>query len=326
MVRDGESGVTYPQRDPLSRAQMALLSQFTKTRDASWFREELWNPVLGVAVVDMIRELADRGLLRPALLQEALEAAHSSVELKALAKERGLSRTGTKAVLSARLVEDDPEGMAATVATTAYWTCSEAGRAIAERHQDAEREERERAEAASLEQLAGGKLREAALTVADYESRRLFARGVGIDWERYEPARDVQLLRTVFEHVPGILRGMDPEALQPLRIAAGMMLLWGARGVGQWYPADLPTGTHLGPDAAARMFVFLAWNRRRLTADSPAGPPNKVRIVGVPDNSACSACRSVAGTVHPAKSAPELPLPDCTSVLGCRCNYAASWY
>ncbi len=43
-----------------------------------------------------------------------------------------------------------------------------------------------------------------------------------------------------------------------------------------------------------------------------------VRVVVSDD--ACAACRFVEGT-YPKEEAPELPVPDCSHPLGCRCTY-----
>jgi hypothetical protein len=209
--------------------------------------------------------------------------------------------------------------MAAVFAPHAIKTCSAAGRAIAEPYIAEQRRRREEAELATLGHLRAGRLKEAAVAVAEYERSRLFARGIGMDWNRY-PSMEVDELQTIFSEIPGIVSGLNPEAAQPLRIAAAMMLLWGERAPAPtWGALETPTGLQMSPDVVARMFVFYAWHKQQLRP-SPYVTWRSATIHIAGDDRTCDACRAISGREYPIERLPELPLPTCTSVMGCRCS------
>lgn len=309
----------------LSRPQRSFLARFRMALPISNFDRDGWRSLLNAPPAIMVERFETHGLLRPASVAEALSAALGSEQLKALAKDRGLRSSGTKDELADRLSAADLDGMDALTSATKRWICTERGRAIAVEHVAQEEIESEEALKSSFDQLAARDFPAAARTMGQYEANQLFPRGIGIDWRSYDPTADVERLEIMFGESPGILAGVPDRVLAQLRVAAGMKLLWGRSRVGRWFPEKTVAGSHLGPDAAARMLVFFARNRRLILAGGPgSGNPVLVEVVGVKDSRACEACRELSGTRYPISEAPEVPLSHCSSEMGCRCHYRFS--
>lgn len=181
--------------------------------------------------------------------------------------------------------------------------------------------ERAVAEKAVEEALANRDFLRAAATVAQYEARQPVPRGINIDWINYSPDYDVRTLAEIYGYVPRILQGINSEAVAPLRFSAAMQCLWGQQKR-RWLPIDLPTGTHLRADAAARMFLFYARKKTQLAemeGPNAYGRPVATRVSVVGDSRTCDACRALAGRRFLPGAPPEIPYPACTCALGCRC-------
>jgi hypothetical protein len=136
-------------------------------------------------------------------------------------------------------------------------------------------------------------------------------------------------LQAIYGHVPGILRGIAPEALETLRTAAALTYLFGAgKPLRRWLPRDFATGTRFTGDVASRMMRFYASHRAQLDewAQAPVSAPYrmvaKVRALGA--GHSCPACLAIRGRMYSLAAAPELPHPECTSPNGCRCMYSMS--
>jgi hypothetical protein len=115
--------------------------------------------------------------------------------------------------------------------------------------------------------LLAGRFLDASLAVAEFEAKQPTPRGIGVDWIRHDPARDVGALTAIFARVPGILKGITDDALESVRFAAAMQFLWGGARR-RWLDRTLGTGTRFNADTAARMFVFFGMHLRARTKTS----------------------------------------------------------
>jgi hypothetical protein len=160
------------------------------------------------------------------------------------------------------------------------------------------------------------------MRVALYESQRTPPRGIGVDWNNYDPRRTVLALEAIYSHIPGILAGVRSEAVEPLRFAAAMQYLWG-ESRRRWLQKDLATGTRFRADTASRMFMFYAQHQLTLHGSYGAGGYGPLRWVRIATCGVISRdeCNAASKTVFPIEDAPELPHPACTHAMGCRCNY-----
>jgi hypothetical protein len=118
----------------------------------------------------------------------------SKNELKSLAKVRGISQSGTKEDLASKLVKADPRGMSSLFRGKTYISCTPKGQSLVEKFAESESELRLKAENQSASALQGGLYKDACTIVANFEASQVFPRGVGIDWNRYDATRDIEIL------------------------------------------------------------------------------------------------------------------------------------
>jgi len=168
-----------------------------------------------------------------------------------------------------------------------------------------------------IEYLTKRKFKEASLTMAAYEAKQARPRGIGIDWKHYNPENDIKKLSIIFESKPKILVRLGNEKLEAVRIAAAMMTLWGKNKAKEWLPANFETGISFDNDTTARMFLFYAQHQATLEKYRKSGVVKQVEMLANSDS--CEACSKLAGKRYKLNEAPELPNPNCTHELGCRC-------
>ncbi len=180
-----------------------------------------------------------------------------------------------------------------------------------------ELEAKTNAETASLAALTRGDLSSAMEIVRSFEGKRVLSRGLNADWGKPDPAQ-VIVLKTILSATPGILSDVEREAMPSLRIAAGMMELWGTNQARNWLPEGFDCGSHLGNDSAARMLLFAGYQQRDLTDWRESKVVKSVEVLASPDS--CPACAKFSKKRYSLKNCPELPHPGCTHEFGCRCN------
>lgn len=319
------TGASSSQQDRfdwrLSEAHLQLLSRFLLAQRVENVAQPYLEDALGEKPDAAIKRFMAEGMLVPASLQNRLLATYGTAELKALLRERGLKVSGTKDSLIERLTSADPQGMAAKVAKLNIYECSPEARTMAEQYTGNQWADKNAAFAESIAFLRAHEFQQASLVVSSYESRQVFKRGVGVDWSNPDTLGDVRDLRTIFSARPGILAGLPEDAWESLRVAAGMMLLWGKNRATEWLPANFVGIERFDDDdTAARMLVFYARSQRDLEAYRQAGV-TKVRVLGCDDS--CSACRRLMSGTYALANVPELPHPGCTHEIGCRCTLVA---
>ena len=97
------------------------------------------------------------------------------------------------------------------------------------------------------------------------------------------------------------------------------MALWGTNMAKKWLPANFETGMSFDNDTAARMFLFPALRRAALEDYRKSGL-QYVQILTTPES--CNSCKKLEGKRYILSNVPELPNPNCTDEMGCRCVYA----
>ena len=306
-----------------SKAHLLLLSKFIHANRFEDFAKHdywknMWNNVLGEPSAQAIKRFVDEGMLMTPGLNDLLFYKYKINELKDMLKKRDLPVSGRKEEMIERLVQADPDGMRKAVAELSLLKCTQCGHEIAEQYVEAEKEKRNNAESQVMEYLTKRKFREASLAVAAYEAEQVFPRGMGIDWKHYNPKNDIETLNTIFENKPKILDSLGNEKLEALRIAAAMMALWGENKAKKWLPTDFETGLSLDNDAAARMFLFTCVHGGTLERYRSSGL-ECVEILAASDS--CESCKKLAGKHYKLDEAPELPNPNCTHKMGCRCCF-----
>jgi hypothetical protein len=161
--------------------------------------------------------------------------------------------------------------------------------------------------------------KEASLAVANYEAEQVFSRGMGIDWKYHNPKHEIEILNSIFNNRPEILSKLGDAKLEPLRMSAAMMEIWGENTASKWLPASFETGLSINNDNAARMLLFNSRNKETLKQYSESGVVQYVEILATPES--CESCKMLESKRYKVSEAPKLPNPNCTHELGCRCVY-----
>jgi hypothetical protein len=305
---------------PTKRSELFLLRQFANfpTEPDALRGTDNWRTALRAEPTTIVcrfveqRMLQDGGDNTIALLQTK-----SANELRGLAEERGLGKSGTKEVLSKRLLANDPQGMRELFRSKTYLICTQKGHLIVDKYLESECEIKAQCEQATMSALMEGRLREACLLVASFEASRVFPRGIGINWREYDCNHDLAVLERIYAIKPSRLACFDLNAVLGLRIGASMMHLWGVNKV----PACVPnSGPYLSVES--RMLLFSALGFIRLQEMKRVGIKRaKVLASGLPDT--CAICTSADGKTYPIDSAPTLPHEKCTCAGGCGCLIVA---
>ena len=308
-----------------SEAHLLFLSKFLHARAAEGFAEaDYWQDVLRETPQQAIKRFIDEGVLVSPGLSEHLAYKYKISELQPMLKQRSLPVSGRKDDLISRLIEADPGGMKKAVAGLTVLQCSDRGQEIASQYLALKKQRREAAEQEVLVMLQKGKFREAGLLVSSYEAKQVFSRGLNMDWKTHDPGRDVSGLESIFGSKPKILARLDQGKLGPLRLAAGMMSLWGTNKARGWLPPGFETGLVMDSDSAARMLLFHARHQADLEKYRKIGAVKSVKILTANDQRHCEACRELDAKTYKLSEVPELPYEKCTSEMGCRCNAVAA--
>lgn len=312
----------------LANARLLLLSKFLRGNLARYARDRdhTWRPVLGEAAEKTIEKFVRDGYLEIAGISASMELKFNLADLKRMLKTRGLKISGNKAQLINRLLEADEDAMMQEVADLELLRCTAKGIAIVENYIAAEAEKRKRAEEDSFNALRRSSFAEASQIVGRYEAEQVFARGLGVDWEGAQNPRVVRQLEIIANANPCILKGIKPECLSHIRVAAQMMQLWGSNATIRWIPVLLETGHKFDANTAAQMFTSFAVNMLRL--QEYRDPELRVflkgiRVSGIEDERQCPGCAALEGRLFSPDDVPELPYEHCTSERGCRCLLVA---
>jgi len=305
-----------------SPAHLLFLSKFCRPRAIDDFSQsDIWEAVLNEAPKKAVKRFMSEGLLEQASLSGVLDYKYKVSELKPMLKQRGLPVSGRKAELIERLVESDPDGMRKVVRGLNVLQCTQQGRAIAEEYLAQEKEKRARVEEQTLYALQQRKFKEASQMVAAFEAQQVFPRGINIDWKHHNPGQDVAMLKVIFQAKPKILTTLNEEQMGHLRLAAGMMYLWGTNQAKAWLPDDFETDLRMDNDTAARMVVFYTYHQRSIAQYRATGVKT-VRILAT--NDSCAACKKLARRKYKISEVPGLPYEKCTHEMGCRCTMVVS--
>ena len=304
-----------------SEAHLQLLGKFLFGQELKNVTAAYWAGPLGEPAGSAVQRFIALGWLLPATLSVKLRSGFRASDLKPLLKERGLRVSGRKDELIERLVASDEPGMTALVAEMNVYECSPAARARAEQYKLEQAEKRATTEDCAFNLLHAHDFAGASQTVAAFEAAQVFPRGMGIDWAKHNVSRDVSQLKMIFEIKPKILDSLAGGEWEPLRIAAGMMALWGTGRAEAWLPPSFVGVPKFDADTAARMLLFASSNKLRLAEYrqlSDRGVRMKGLRVSVTGGS-CQTCKKMAGKRYGFEDFPELPHAGCTHRNGCRC-------
>ena len=142
------------------------------------------------------------------------------------------------------------------------------------------------------------------------------------EYHQTDGSFDEPIVRTM-EHIlkstPALLADCPRQVLEPLRIAAAMMELWGTNGIRAFVTIEGELDYRFGTDAIAHMLHSHGCFLRSLEDFRLVGISG-VRLLGAHCSDDCEACQSADGSSFTIDTVPELPLVACTCKdrYGCR--------
>ena len=229
------------------RASDAHLLLLTKYCDGNspdtYMGSEDWESVLGEKPREAIGRFLDESMLQPAELPRILDYNFTASELKSMLRQKAIKVSGRKAEIILRLIENDAAGMRAITKTATIYECTVQGAQLAHIYLKEHRERKLITEQESMAMLVKQDFVEAVRLMSQYEAAQVFPRGIGIDWSSFDYEPLVETLRVIFGRPPGILKGLNRNRLGEVRVAAGMVQLWGVGDAKRWLSGDLEIGT-----------------------------------------------------------------------------------
>ena len=308
-----------------TKPHLELLAYFLKPRqienvtdNPNW--RNIWESLLSEPPDLAIQKFIQDGMLVISSEKEKIDCLYTVEKLKEMCRKNNLRVSGKKADIIVRLLENIPNQIKKEIDEKDVYNCSELGKPIAQKYADEEKERKQTARDQSWKLLTEHNFKEASLVVASYEAKRVFPRGLGIDWKKHNPQNDVYVLNTIFSEIPPILKRIPPQKFPPLRMAAAMGYLWGTNHFKEWIPADYDTEADLDNEVIVRMFIFYSNNKRHLEEMKQSGTSIKVTIMGA--NDCCVDCKILSHKKYSISKVPILPYEHCTHPNGCRCVYA----
>ena len=303
-----------------SQAHLLLLSKFLSPHTIEDYENSSimpWKQVLGETPSKAINRFLNEGMLQCTDIANSLEWKYKVPDLKKMLKDRNLPVSGNKKDLISRLIEADPNGMEKNVSGLNVLLCSEQGCQIADEYLAIEKEKRLNVEQHVLDALQNRKFKEACLLVSSFETEQVFPSGLNVDWRNPDTAREIAILKMIFDSNPKILKNLNNKWLEHLRFAAGVMHLLGSDVAKSVIPPNLETGLVLDGITAARMIKFHALYRVNLAQYREWG--NKSVEISIAGPSSCEACKKIADKKFKIDKVIELPYEQCTCEMGCRC-------
>jgi len=309
-----------------SQAHLLLLSKFLNSHTTKDYEKTVipWRQLLGEHPKKAINRFFKEGMLNLADLENSLAWRYRVPDLKKMLKERNLPISGNKSKLISRLIESDPNGMKEYISGLKILICSEKGGQVANDYLTMEKEKRLNFEQQVLDALQNRNFKEASLLRSSFMAKQLFPGTIGIDWQDPKSVSaittyDISALEIIFTSNPKILKNINKEWMEYLRLKAAMGYL-GAGLSSSVLPPNLETESVMNIATAARMIIFHARNQVHLAQFREFGCKS-VEISTANDGVTCEACQKIGERKYRIDKVPELPYEKCTSDTGCRCTF-----
>jgi hypothetical protein len=123
-------------------------------------------------------------------------------------------------------------------------------------------------------------------------------------------------IKFTLARTPALLADCPTAVLEPLRIAAAMMELWGENSIRRFVTIEGDLDYRFSTDAIAHMLHSHGCFLRSLDEFRRVGI-SSVRLLGASSPDDCPVCRTADGKKFPIDAVPEVPLSDCR----CQGNY-----
>jgi hypothetical protein len=134
----------------------------------------------------------------------------------------------------------------------------------------------------------------------------------------------MRILELILTRTPALFANYPPTVLQPIRIAAALMELWGTNTIPDLVKNEDMPDQRFSPQAIGHMLHSHACFLKKIEEFRAVGI-KRVEFIGSNDPTDCQACQEADGESYTTEGVPELPLVDCQckSPYGCRLKVIA---
>jgi len=278
----------------------------------------IWEAKIGADPQKIIGRLMRTGDLVYASPTEAVIASHLLPELKSVAKSRGISTSGTKSVLAARIEAADPKWCLEVQKSANLFICSLEAKNDVLEYKKKIKDMRFKAQYETLEFIRARKFKQANKVLSDFECKQFFSRGFGIDWKKVDFTEE---LREIFLANPGFHVARWGGLSEDIRVLAAMTCLWGEGEflelINNIVSDEIDTRQQI---MSARMLNFFVSNTLRVRHATKSKVNCLAEILSPHDLRTCSVCQGYDGKRFSLNNVPEVPLVDCLcdEATGCR--------
>ncbi len=284
---------------------------------------------------DTIEYFIREGLLIDCDLFEKINCAYKVDELKKLLKDYNLKVSGKKSDLINRLKFLNQSELEQLVEKFKIMKCSPSAIEYLDYCEEKKQKEKANTKQKCLMALMNGDPKIAYKYYNKYDEEYGYSNHNYYDdldpFQRAELKaeqmnRKIEEMKYVLMSKPDVLRHLDEPSIKMLRASVCMDMLWHQDfGTKQnWLPENFSTG-HIKIECAANYLRCNAKFRKLLS--TIAQHAEKVRIVfNENDITSCDHCSELNGKIFNVSDFPNLPLDNCTSDTGCRCQLEAYEY
>lgn len=311
------------QQYELSRQEREFLINFSQNINIECRNLDYFNGVLQENIHNTCNKFLRMNLIYEENLIEKLVNSYKVSELKSFLRDRSQKISGLKYELASLVANFPNDEFVQKINKETIYTLTEKGKEITHEYLDFKNNEKQNCENQVMSYLSKKDFKSACLEIANFETNQVFSRGINVNWNSYNPSRDIEILSSIYSEVPKIIHNLDKSLLSVFQNAAAMMHLWGVNKAWKWVPPNIKTNLQLENDTIARMFLFNAISKKELAEIYQLRSIVKViRIVG--DVNSCENCRKLREKEYTFDNIPALPYEHCSCQMGCRCSYSAA--
>ena len=249
-------------------------------------------------------------------LEESLYRVFTANDLKKFLKEKELKQSGSKPELIERLINHDRLMAEKLVSNYKIMKCSAQALNFLDEFKENRKNALNLAKKRSFEFLLKGRIEDAFMELLKYKKEYLDCYDSQANYS-YED--EIERINFVISSSPKVLGKISQNQLDNLRAATCMSILWYYDELSEsWLPDDFET--HLGSNTIAINYLKCNAEMRKNLANCQRYT-DKVKITfSKVDVDSCALCKKLKNQVFDLKNFPELPLENCTSQTGCKCE------
>lgn len=148
-------------------------------------------------------------------------------------------------------------------------------------------------------------------------------KGKDVNFPNLSVDYEINLLKIIFGNLPKILKDLNKNHHEIVKLYGGLCSLWGVSIVPKFEGTE-NFNYRLGLPIAGRMCIFHARSIIELEQNKDfykKGFYKYVKISSCNDEDICSACKVLSNKKYLFKDLPMLPFENCSCSMGCRCDY-----